>query len=229
MAGIAERAKEWARRWKLAIERVKAWGGEGSCKIGPPATHSEVDAAERRYGVRFPEAFRAILTEFSGKVWVEWELVRDDVERVTVLGGSVPYECQDIGRGHCSWDLSNIPWDGHQRDIKRWRLGGEHLWSGMWPLWRDNGPIVAVGTGAHRGVFVLLSPVVNLRFSEDVADFFDALSALACVDDPVSWTDFARLGDVHEHYQEARFDLDGGLGRPWREWFWGDSVGARPG
>ncbi len=90
----------WPARWEAALDACGKLGGETpQLVIKPPATNEELERVEAELGMRLPESFRTVLSEFSSTVELRWHL--PDVWP--------PGDLRQIFSGECRWDLSELP------------------------------------------------------------------------------------------------------------------------
>ena len=68
----------WVEHWQWITKAIKARGGEAhSPKIGPPTSKKKIDQLQRSLGTPLPKDFVEVITGYSSKVTMDWDLCSD--------------------------------------------------------------------------------------------------------------------------------------------------------
>lgn len=97
-------------RIEIITARLQEIGGEvPEILIGEPASYEQIAQTEENLGVKLPDSFKTVLTEFSGHFSFRWFLP-DDFEQ--------PYEFREIFSGTPNWSLNRLA--EFEEDRKGW-------------------------------------------------------------------------------------------------------------
>jgi hypothetical protein len=118
----------WVEHWEWIAKAIKARGGEArKPKIAPPASRKKIVQLQRALGIPLPNDFVEVITGYSSKVTLEWDLS----DEVGVLRGLASFRQDRLEEddrppkqfdetmscdGSALWDVSNLLRLKRQRD-----------------------------------------------------------------------------------------------------------------
>ncbi len=217
---------QWPQCWdalrnawqaKLATEQ---WTGKNmrpvTVDIAPPATLADIATVEARLGMPLPASLVRVLTLFSARVSVVWQLPDD---------ANPPEPYDEIFSGECNWDIAALP-ALYTEDYQSWLDNCfsnpddpyDAVWHNKFPIMHvPNGDMIAIDLAVPGQPVVYLShddgEGHGYRLGNDFEDFIDRFSLLGCPGaEDWQWICFT-------DGSESGLQAYGAVADGWRAWF----------